>query len=67
MSNDDLRNLIDFDEETEEIVEEYRSPKKKKSLLGLSAGQRAFLSVVLFLNALIIGLALLIATGRLGI
>lgn len=39
-------------------------PRGDGKIFGMSAGERAFLSVVLFFNVLIMGAALLIVTGR---
>jgi len=36
-------------------------------LLGMSAGERAFLSMMLFFNVLVLGIGLLIATGRIAV
>lgn len=44
---------------------ETREPPKDPKFLGLTAGERAFLAVVMFFNVLIIGIGLLIVTGRL--
>ncbi|MCA9886239.1 MAG: hypothetical protein KC708_24875, partial [Anaerolineae bacterium] len=38
--------------------------RRRRRFLGMTAGQRAFLSIMLFFNVLIIGLGLLIVTNR---
>lgn len=72
---DDLRGLTrDNDEgfsfDPDDVGQEIGAPPPKKSdgkILGLTAGQRAFLSVIMFFIILLFGLALLIVTGRLAI
>jgi hypothetical protein len=71
---DDVRNLLTddddddfnfFDEETETIRNaEDQETKVTKLFLGMTAVERMFLSIFLFMNVAIIGLALLLATGR---
>ncbi|MCU0512426.1 MAG: hypothetical protein MUE40_07630 [Anaerolineae bacterium] len=43
---------------------EEATPPGDGRFLGMTAGERAFLSVILFFNVLILGAALLVATGR---
>lgn len=68
---DDLRRSaveadFDFDSEDNEIVlQEDQETKVTKLFLGMTAVERMFLSIFLFMNVFIIGLALLLATGRL--
>lgn len=62
---DDLRRMaseegddFDFDEN---FVE---APLEPKRFLGMTAVERMFLAIFFFMNVVIIGLALLLATGR---
>ncbi len=76
---DDLRDSageVDFDEFEEEgdsfedfdfegqVLEEDGGSATEKRFLGMTAVERMFIAVFLFLNVTVIGLALLIATGR---
>lgn len=47
-------------------MSENRSNKSNK-FLGMTAAQRAFLSVILFFIVLLFGVSLLLATGRIAI
>jgi hypothetical protein len=71
---DDLRNSSSFIEEEEpeveqqQVVRRYPTVRRRassKTFLGMTAPQRFFLSLVLFLMVLMLGLAALIATGSL--
>ena len=72
---DDLRNLtlddeypVEGDLQFElgpELNQQQRVANQK--FLGMTAAQRAFLALMLFLNVLVIGLGLLIVTGRLAL
>lgn len=69
---DDLRTVLNVDDDghgddlppnlRSQIDDTSRSQPRK--FLGMSAGERAFLSVILFFIVLVMGAALLIATGR---
>lgn len=69
---DDLRRSTtadEFDLEVEEddsafVIEEDREEKVQKLFLGMTAVERMFLSIFLFLNVCVLGLAFLLATGR---
>ncbi len=68
---DDLRRStaadeFDFEEEDDSafVVEEDREEKVQKLFLGMTAVERMFLSIFLFLNVCVLGLAFLLATGR---
>lgn len=50
---------IDFDNPDNEL-----DAQAEKRFLGMTAGERAFLSVMFFLNVLVLGAAVLVATGR---
>jgi hypothetical protein len=75
MPGDDLRDLrepdLDFDFEEETSVEEdyaavdRRTARKGKLFLGMTAVERMFLSIFLFMNVVVLGLAFLLATRRL--
>ncbi|MCC6615257.1 MAG: hypothetical protein IT320_17415 [Anaerolineae bacterium] len=67
---DDLDALRHFDEEDDYGFDEdselgFDPPaREEKRFLGMTAIERMFLSIFLFLNVVVIGMALLIATGR---
>jgi hypothetical protein len=67
---DDLRRST-YESQTDEFdaYEESFSfddaPKKERQFLGMTAVERMFLSIFFFMNVLVIGVALLLATGRL--
>ncbi len=58
---EDIPFPIDFGDEEEEQV-----ARPSKGFLGMSAGERAFLSVVFFFNVLLLGALLLLITNRIG-
>lgn len=72
---DDLRNLTQNDDEFAlddqdlpfELGQEINpsQPATQQPFLGLTPQQRAFLAFMLFLNVLVIGIGLLVVTGRL--
>jgi hypothetical protein len=77
--DEDFRSFLDEDEDGgytvgdddefpvelgQEIHEVDETPQGDGKVFGMSAGERAFLSVVFFFNVLIMGAALLIVTGR---
>jgi hypothetical protein len=66
---DDLDALRRFDEDdsfdfdnTPEL--DFDTPRQQPRFLGMTAIERMFLAIFLFLNIVIIGLALLLATNR---
>ena len=67
---DDLRRSA-FENEAEELdLEEddfffEDAPRQERHFLGMTAVERMFLSIFFFMNVLVIGVALLLATGRL--
>jgi len=69
---DDLRSSLDddlgfedeLDEEADALADDDSGEQSR--FLGMTAGERAFLSVMMFLNVLILGVAVLVATGRIG-
>jgi hypothetical protein len=70
---DDLRDLrfddapeeFDFDPDDDALFEDSSSVKHSDKLfLGMSAVERMFLSIFLFMNVVVLGLALLLATNR---
>ncbi len=65
---DDLRDLVtDEDSDSGQTArhrQAQRTRRSKGKIFGLSAGQRAFLAVMLFVNVVIIGLLLMVVTGR---
>jgi len=63
-STNDDDNLFD-DEEDVEVFEEDRGGEATL-FLGMTPVERMFLSIFLFMNVTVLGLALLLATGRIG-
>lgn len=72
---DDLRRSVDDNDdlqaEEEELEDEIRpvvetTDSRSKLFLGMTPVERMFLSMFLFLNVAILGIALLAATGRIG-
>ncbi|HEX2908119.1 MAG TPA: hypothetical protein VHO69_14715 [Phototrophicaceae bacterium] len=66
---DDLRRStnegdIDFEEEDDTFAVEDARRQTDKRFLGMTAVERMFLSIFLFLNVCVLSLALLLATGR---
>ncbi len=55
---------FDFEQDNEIVLEEDQEARVTKLFLGMTAVERMFLSIFLFMNVAIIGLALLLATGR---
>jgi hypothetical protein len=73
MAFDDLRDLRESAREDEEAYLPYEddeaavtSIERSTLFLGMTAIERMFLSIFLFMNVTVIGLALLLATGRIG-
>lgn len=69
-----LRDLLSDDDErsqaqirAQERIQAQNRSRNDGRIFGLSAGQRAFLSVLIFLNVLIIGMALMVITGRIAL
>mgnify|MGYP000381771265 CR=1 FL=1 len=67
---DDLRkSAFDSDREAENVVADefsaIQQEKPKRRFLGMTAVERMFLVIFLFINVLVIGAALLLLTGRL--
>ncbi|MFQ3566476.1 MAG: hypothetical protein SNJ59_05710 [Aggregatilineales bacterium] len=67
---DDLRKSTDsgydeFDIEDDDAFAFVEDSRPERNFLGMTAVERMFLSIFFFMNVLVIGLALLIATGRL--
>lgn len=75
MNKDDLRSTL-LEESDEEnalaagelpasvLIDKSAEPTTNGKFLGMTAGERAFLSVMLFLCVSVLGIGLLIATGR---
>lgn len=68
---DDLRRSttdheFEFEDEDDSafVIEEDHEERVNKLFLGMTAVERMFLSIFLFLNVCVLGLALLLATGR---
>ena len=67
MNLDELRSSTTFQspEDVEEDVFVFDEMPEERHFLGMTAVERMFLSVFLFMNVCVLGLALLLATGRL--
>ena len=67
MNLDELRSSTTFQspEDIEEDVFAFDAVPEERHFLGMSAVERMFLSIFLFMNVCVLGLALLLATGRL--
>ncbi|GAB4509651.1 MAG: hypothetical protein OHK0046_05020 [Anaerolineae bacterium] len=71
---DDLRGLTDEDDDDsfsfDDIPDDNVLPSaeagRSKRFLGMTALERMLLSIFLFMNVLVLGVALLLATGRIG-
>lgn len=65
---DDLRKSTETTNDEPELLDaNFSLPQEsmpERRILGMTAVERMFLSAFLFLNVLVIGLALLLATGR---
>ncbi|MBZ0288781.1 MAG: hypothetical protein K8I30_14280 [Anaerolineae bacterium] len=67
---DDLRrndSMDDFDESVEEDDEfgiDNTEEETTRRFLGMTAVERMFLSIFFFMNVVVLGLAFLVATGR---
>lgn len=68
---DDLRDLrfddepeIDFEAEEDTFLEDRSVIASESKFLGMTAVERMFLSIFLFMNVVVLGLALLLATRR---
>ncbi len=68
---DDLRDLrfddepeIDFESEEDTFLEDRSVIHSESKFLGMTAVERMFLSIFLFMNVVVLGLALLLATRR---
>jgi hypothetical protein len=68
---DDLRDLrfddepeIDFEGEEDNFLEDRSAVHSESKFMGMTAVERMFLSIFLFMNVVILGLALLLATRR---
>ncbi|MBK8026487.1 MAG: hypothetical protein IPK19_35145 [Chloroflexi bacterium] len=57
-----LEPQLDYDPTADFVFEDI--PEQKR-FLGMTAVERMFLSIFMFMNVLVIGVALLLATGRL--
>jgi hypothetical protein len=67
MNLDELRGgsaepELDYDPSADFVFDDI---EEEKHFLGMTAVERMFLSIFLFMNVAVIGVALLIATGRL--
>ena len=60
--NDDDNFFDDADDDFDDVVSE----NSATLFLGMTPVERMFLSIFLFMNVTVLGLALLLATGRIG-
>ncbi len=68
MNLDELRNSTSRqnpDPVEEEEIFTFDEGQEERHILGMTAVERMFLSIFLFMNVVVLGLALLLATGRL--
>lgn len=65
-TSDDDDLFSDLQETDEDIIDtdDEIEPRAESQFLGMTAVERMFLSIFLFMNVLVLGLALLLATGR---
>ncbi|MEQ8673495.1 MAG: hypothetical protein RLP44_06040 [Aggregatilineales bacterium] len=67
---DDLRRDVndgdDFFDDSDDDFEDVVSDNSSTLFLGMTPVERMFLSIFLFMNVTVLGLALLLATGRIG-
>lgn len=70
---DDLRRFTEDDPEDESIDIDFEntpvlteSSSGDRLFLGMTAVERMFISIFLFMNITVLGIALLLATGRIG-
>ncbi len=61
---DDAAEPIDFEGEEDTFFEDRSVVQSESRFLGMSAVERMFLSIFLFMNVVVLGLALLLATRR---
>ena len=64
--DDDDLTLFDDDEDEWETTAAVEQEEQEKLFLGMTAVERMFLSIFLFMNVAVFGVALLLATGRMG-
>lgn len=73
--DDEFRSLLDdededlsfyIDEAENNVIPEGDGAEGKALFLGMTAVERMFLSIFLFMNVAVLGVALLLATGRIG-
>jgi len=69
---DDLNKLrqtedFDFESEDEEIIPDIEEQGSASLFLGMTPVERMFISIFLFMNVTVLGLALLLATNRLSL
>ena len=67
---DDLRSEFDDDlglvEDDDDFESERAAANANTLFLGMTPVERMFISIFLFLNVAVLGIALLLATGRMG-
>jgi hypothetical protein len=63
---DDLRNSVDLSFEEEGLAEArtLRQRRRRRPFLGMTAPQRFFLSLMLFMMVAVLGMLCLVVTGR---
>lgn len=55
---------FDFDFEADNVIREDGEERAQRLFLGMTAVERMFISIFLFMNVTVLGLAFLLATGR---
>jgi len=66
---DDLRNFAaddDYADDEEDLFAEQPADASGTMFLGMTPVERMFISIFLFMNVAVLGVALLLATGRMG-
>ncbi len=61
---DDTEDTMDFENEEDALLEDRGGTHSDRLFLGMTAVERMFLSIFLFMNVVVLGLALLLATRR---
>ncbi|MBZ0282115.1 MAG: hypothetical protein K8L97_15350 [Anaerolineae bacterium] len=55
---------FDFDFDADNVIREDGEERAQRLFLGMTAVERMFISIFLFMNVTVLGLAFLLATGR---
>lgn len=55
---------FEFDFDSDNVIREDGEQRAQRLFLGMTAVERMFISIFLFMNVTVLGLAFLLATGR---